>query len=250
MNRHLIAVLIGIGTFSLGLILAANRYWESSQKVAVSEPVPVVPQSPPALDTCKENSTSFPGRSKPLDSLKKYKNGYFPVKAFDDGWRGTDGSFDEWYGKHLRAMGESSLLDIKNGDTEIYRFLWLRTFDHPISVRIERTAYSFRLTSIELNGAGGYEPGRKLRTDNVEIFSDQWCHLTSLLDRAKFWSEPTVDPDLPGNDGSQWILEGVNDERYHIVDRWTPQNGGIRDACIYLLRLSGRDEKSLGNNLY
>lgn len=49
-----------------------------------------------------------------------------------------------------------------------------------------------------------------------------------------------------GNDGAEWILEGVNGGRYHVVDRWTPGAGAYREACLYLLKISdlGIDEAS------
>ncbi|MGD9631118.1 MAG: hypothetical protein AB7V18_17920 [Pyrinomonadaceae bacterium] len=244
MKRHSIAILIGTGTFLVGVILATIYYFQPAKPEIVGAPSPI-----PTLETCKENSSSFPGLSRSLNSIKKYKNGYFPEKAFDDGWSGADGSFDEWYGKHLRAMEEPSLLDVENPDTETYRFLWLRSFNHPISVRVERIGYSFRLKSVELSGTGGYDPGKIIRTDDVEIFSDQWCQFTSLIDKTRFWEKATSDSPI-GRDGAQWILEGVNDERYHIVNRWSPRDETLREACIYLLKLSGRDEKSLEGNLY
>jgi hypothetical protein len=44
----------------------------------------------------------------------------------------------DWYSKHLTAMGEPSLLEVSRQDAtvEVYRFLWLRSFHHPISVRL------------------------------------------------------------------------------------------------------------------
>jgi hypothetical protein len=48
-----------------------------------------------------------------------------------------------------------------------------------------------------------------------------------------------VDPQAKrGFDGAQWILEGVKDQKYHVVDRWTPRDGAFREACLYLLKLS------------
>jgi hypothetical protein len=245
MRRHSIAIVIGIGTFLLSVTLATVYYFRPANPEIVVKPAAI-----PTVETCKENSSSFPGLSKPLNSIKKYKKGYFPEQVFDDGWSGGDGSFDKWYGKHLRAMGEPSLLEVDNPDTETYRFLWLRSFDHPISVRIERIGYSFSLKSVELSGTGGYDPGKNVRMDNVEIFSDQWCRFTSLMDKMQYWEQPTSSGYSLGRDGAQWILEGVNDGRYHIIHRWSPRDEALREACIYLLKLSGRDEKSLGGNLY
>ncbi len=39
-------------------------------------------------------------------------------------------------------------------------------------------------------------------------------------------------------DGSQWVLEGVRDGRYHVVDRWSPESGLYRETCLILLRFS------------
>lgn len=176
--------------------------------------------------------------------MKRFKKGFFPVNAF--GGREADKTFNLWYGKHLRAMNERSLLD--NWDSEVYRFLWLRTFDHPVVVRVQRNGLN--LVSVELNGAGGYEPGTRWRKDNVAISQDDWRSFTALLEKASFWSMETNSPDDIGRDGSQWVLEGLRGGRYHIVDRWTPVSGDYREACLFLLKLSGREPSSLGQDLY
>jgi hypothetical protein len=56
----------------------------------------------------------------------------------------------EWYSMHLRAMGEPSLSCGLPSEEEVYRFLWLRTFHHPIAVRIVRTADGAKLDVTEL----------------------------------------------------------------------------------------------------
>jgi hypothetical protein len=59
------------------------------------------------------------------------------------------------------------------------------------------------------------------------------------LDDSCYWQLATQDDSMDGNDGARWILEGVKGGRYHIVDRWTPQNGSYRELCLYALKLSG-----------
>lgn len=155
-----------------------------------------------------------------------------------------------WYGKFLRAMDEQSLLKAQDENVEVYRFLWLRSFHHPVMLRIVRDGYSFKLTSVELNGAGGYDPGTRWSTAKFHIEQEEWCEFMSLLEKASFWSMETYRRDDIGFDGSRWVLEGVRQGRYHIVDRWTPREGDYREACLFLLKLSGRDQKALGNELY
>src|SRR4051794_34102142 len=47
----------------------------------------------------------------------------------------------EWYSSKLAALHEGSLWEVSQGQPsiEVYRFLWLRTFHHPVTVRINVT---------------------------------------------------------------------------------------------------------------
>jgi hypothetical protein len=242
MRKHIFWLPILFFSFALGL--GAYFIYYLNQAPEIAEPGPVQEE----FDCIKPNN--FPGRSQRISELTWRKNEYFPKGAFDDGWENNDDSANKWYGRYLRTMKEASLLNTPDENYEEYRFLWLRTFDHPVAVRIEREGrYSFRIVSEELDGRGGYDPGKILRTDNLTISREEWCEFISLLEQARFWTEPT-DIDRGGNDGAQWILEGVKSNRYHIVDRWSPENGNFREACIYLLKLSGRDIGKLGTELY
>ena len=40
--------------------------------------------------------------------------------------------------------------------------------------------------------------------------------------------------DQEGTDGSQWVIEGVRAGRYHVVDRWTPSKGVVRELGLML----------------
>lgn len=147
-----------------------------------------------------------------------------------------------WYGKHLRAAGEGGLCR-RAGVAEVYRFTWLRTSHAPVVVRVEKRADRFTLTAKQLDGAGGYEPGRLVVNRTVQLGSTEWAHLRMLLDSAAFWSPATRanDPRI-GLDGAQWILEGAQGSRYQAVDRWSPEENGpnrhIRAVGLYLLRLA------------
>lgn len=245
MKRFIIYLPAAFFTFSIGVSVFALYYYGLITDIA-----------PPSLSSDQENCDcvnprSFPGLSREIFGLNKSKSGYFPARAFTDDWENADQFINNWYSKHLRAMDEGSLLDIADENREVYRFLWLRTFDHPIFVRIEREGrYQFNLMSRELDGAGGYEPGKVFRTDNKTLTKEEWCEFIRLLDDANYWRMPTNKRVDRGRDGSQWILEGVKDNRYHIVDRWTPDKGEYREACIYLLKLSGRDIEKLKDDLY
>lgn len=152
-----------------------------------------------------------------------------------------------WYAKFLGVMGEKSLL-YNLGETEIYRFLWLRTFHHPIFVRIEKRDNSIQLFSKEFDGRANGYTGKELRNEKRILNEQQWCNFLSLLEKSEYWKIPT--DYTMGRDGANWILEGVKDGRYHVVNRWSPENHEYREACIYLLKLSGVDTDRLKDELY
>jgi hypothetical protein len=192
---------------------------------------------------------SFPGLAKKISESTKGKSGYFPKGIFSGAYKEQEDSLNDWYGKFLKGLGERSLLDISNQKTEVYRFLWLRTFHHPIFVRIERKHNEINLYTKESNGAGGYELGKISRSFNRKLNETEWYNFLNLLEKANYWKLQTKEEILE-EDGAQWILEGVKDERYHVVDKQSPGNDDYGEACIYLLKLSGIDTDKLGDDLY
>ena|ERR1039458_4389217 len=83
---------------------------------------------------------------------------FFPKSSLDP--RGDDFKAN-WYSTQLRALQEPSLFALAtNRKAESYRFLWLRTFHHPVAVRVDLQADgSWMLVTKVANGAGGYSPG-------------------------------------------------------------------------------------------
>jgi len=99
------------------------------------------------------------------------------------------------------------------------------------------------------SGAGGYAPGKLILDKQKTITVAEWNQFIARLIRAGFWNMATELKGILGNDGSQWILEGKNGDRYHVVDRWTP--GSSTDyykCCDYLLSLT--DIKVSGQDKY
>ena len=38
-----------------------------------------------------------------------------------------------------------------------------------------------------------------------------------------------------GVDGAQWIIEGVRNGTYHVVDRWSPREGQVRALGLFMV---------------
>lgn len=227
MKRTLFRVSVALLTFVLGVV--ATTLYLKSRVRDVPPSAPLAAPPAPAVASC------FPGLS--VQTEARGGTSYFPHggRSAPEGYHRL---FAEWYSKHLRAMKEGPFYYAENVEAERYRFLWLRTFHHPVAVRVWDAGGDRFVTLKELSGAGGYEPGRLLLERTRKLSKGEWDEFKRLLDEACYWEMPTADDTL-GNDGAQWVLEGVRENRYHVVDRWTPKGGSYREACLYALSLSG-----------
>lgn len=158
---------------------------------------------------------------------------FFPKSALD--LRGDD-SKANWYSTQLRALKEPSLWALaKNGKAESYRFLWLRTFHHPIAIRLNLNADGTWILVTKISsGAGGYSPGTLIRSTSRKLTAEEAQEFLSTVEKVGFWNAPNPVNDQIGLDGSQWIIEGVKTGHYHVVDRWTPKSGIARELGIVL----------------
>ncbi len=164
------------------------------------------------------------------------KGSYFPPNTLDDS---ADASHfaEEWYSEQLRALGEPSLWESsKNQKLESYRFLWLRTFHHPISVRMDvQPDGSSTLTTKMANGMGGYKPGKLVVNTTQKISAGETAAVLDRIEHSGFWTLAPYEH-TGGEDGAQWIVEGVKDGAYHVVDRWTPEKGPVREIGMMMLQ--------------
>jgi hypothetical protein len=159
---------------------------------------------------------------------------YFPAETFADESGRNDAFVRGWYSEQLRAMGEPSLSCGSPG--RVYRFTWLRTFHHPIAVRVTDFGRRGRLDAIELDGAGGYEPGKPLRRRSFVLGKKTMGALRESM--ASAWDLAATEPSN-GRDGAEWIIELADHGRHHAIVRWSPTRGPVRDLGLRLLEASG-----------
>jgi hypothetical protein len=168
------------------------------------------------------------------------QKGYFPPGSLDPVSTRSDSFQNHWYSKHLEAMAEPVLE--ASASSRTYRFTWLRTFHHPVAVRITSAGEHCTLFATELNGAGGYDPGKILRKKTVALTPKQCEKIEALINSNGYWSLPPHE-DTAGLDGSEWIVEGATTQ-YRVVSRWTPESGPIRSIGEHFLGLTGWRYKS------
>jgi hypothetical protein len=212
--RYLIAALI---TFAVGLCIVL--VWSAYRKPVLEE----IETPPDCLTDYEKQNTNE----------QSTQLSYFPPESF-----AADhdlGQFKaENYPKNLVGMNEPSLLHLPGCVNEIYRFLWLRAFHPPVAVRVWQAGGKWFLVAKQLD-----EQGKLTVVKLRPLTENEWLAFKDLLNKASFWTLPTVGGTLNGNDGAQWLLEGAKDKQYHLVDRWVPEDENYRAACIFLLKQSG-----------
>jgi hypothetical protein len=135
----------------------------------------------------------------------------------------------------LQAMGEPTLEPGSGADS--YRFVWLRSFDEPIAIRVASRdqAAVLDVSRLQRSADGAL---KAVHSPEIRLTASQWSALQAAIDRVGFWHMPSDDERF-GFDGAQWILQGVHGYRYHTVYRWSPDEGdAFRTACLKLVEYS------------
>ena len=149
----------------------------------------------------------------------------------------------DWYSTHLMAADERPLTELAAAAPQQLhiRLIWLRAFDAPIIVRIHESQNGrARIEGIRLSGAGGYEPGEIAERVSRDLSTPEYQSIRTLMTSGKLISEPAANCDF-GHDGAQWILELVADSQYSFYERWSPDDGPVRELALQMLALTGFD---------
>ncbi len=143
---------------------------------------------------------------------------FFPPNTFAD--RAGDYKV-AWFSRDMYALNEKPLWPPPVTSGQIFRLTVLPAFSGPESVMITvppdgSGQLRFRVTDVHREN---------LDADRTHaITSQQLADFSASLSQARFWEMSTEPPPsrMFGEDGAEWILEGVENGKYHIVDRWCP----------------------------
>jgi hypothetical protein len=157
---------------------------------------------------------------------------YFPPQTFT----GRGGEFEvHWFSRELYALEEKPLWRSAPEDEHIYRITVLPAFTGPESVTL----------AILSDGTGQIQfravdrQSQRLSLDKLHTINPQQAaDFTSKLNQIQFWQLQTELQQF-GCDGADWILEGVENGKYHIVFRWCPGKTPFGEAARKLFELSG-----------
>jgi hypothetical protein len=182
-----------------------------------------------------ESGSSYQYKLMSCDSL------YFPLfrnkQNSVENMHSLDTALNKWYSASLFDFNEPNIYTY-NGDDEIYRFTWLRSFHNPVIIRFVKHDNAYTLYTKELLDNDGYIPQEIKVNAKVEMTSLDWQNFKSKIDDLDFWNIVSNDTEPRPNDGAEWILEGVTKNEYHFITRTSSGDAKYRACCKYLLFLS------------
>jgi hypothetical protein len=179
----------------------------------------------------------------------------------------------KWYSSNLRLAKEPIMYNTYLG-YDSYRFTWLRSFDEPVVITVNKKSDEYWMTLKKLSKpfvqyqevvkfvppANVSEEEKNARQEEqdlmmdtlrllpkivtdkrIEIKKENWDNFLQKIMDCNYWDLQPWDPKRPGLDGSNWIIEAHLSDRYWVVERWSPKDN-FRDCGQYLIRLSGLDE--------
>jgi hypothetical protein len=140
-------------------------------------------------------------------------------------------------------MDERPLWPPTSANFTAYRFTLIPAFRGPTSVMLEilpdKTGKLTLKKQDWKNRSLQVEKSLAVTQENVEKFLNE-------LNRADYWRMPAESPNR-GLDGAEWILEGIYNGEYHLVDRWCPdikpqpsQEKAFAEAARRLFELAGQ----------
>jgi len=148
----------------------------------------------------------------PVDSSVKYFR-------YDDTSQINRNILENWGSEVLYRLREP-LLNTFTGDGDFLRLTWLRAFENPIVVRVNRfgdTSYiNLKQLKIKQNPAG--KP-IILKDTIINIEKEKWDEILLSVNQNNFWQSVYADTSI-NKDGAIWFLECRLTNRYKVIQRW------------------------------
>jgi len=145
-----------------------------------------------------------------------------------------------WFTKSLSMIGEEAL----NKDTtnnEIYRFIWYRAQNYPISVRIENKKDSCILSWKKFGPNNDFKSIKLIVYNQKCIEKSSWQRFKEGFDKIDFWNL-TIGKKYPMMlyDGGSFFLEGKINNRYHVIYRLDSMHSddSVRGVLYFLIILT------------
>src|SRR5579863_4673922 len=180
--------------------------------------------------TLKRLSESSPNRElakKFLETLETYNDSF--------SWHFPDSMFGgSWNSRELPSLGEEPLWPMAPGTASAFRIIVLPClFGGPeiasLTISPDGTGrIRFRAMNFQL---------KQTTNKSYTLDAQKVAKFLAALERTEFCKMPK-EYYRHGFDGAEWILEGVQNGTYHVVERWCPDNTPFRQVARDLFKLA------------
>jgi hypothetical protein len=189
-----------------------------------------------SLRTYFVRELAYPSEDFDKKLAKKFKLRYFPINQIPY-------DYNEWFSYHLFGLEQCPL---DSNSREQYRLTILKSFENPICITLtnnKRTLLNFKST----NGKGGYNSGVIKKRLSIPLKKIVWHKIKLNIELSSFWKSKSF-VEVNGGDGTFYILEGIKNNKYKFVVRWTPEV--TKDSCgLDILNIYQNFDKLIYENL-
>ncbi|ATL47521.1 hypothetical protein COR50_10275 [Chitinophaga caeni] len=134
--------------------------------------------------------------------------------------------FTEWSSDVLYRLQEPDFSGYK-GNGDFIRFVWLRSFENPVVVRINRFSDTVYANIKEL---GRREEKLSIIRDTLIMLEpENWRQFSNPLEQYRFW-DSSPEPVSEAMDGATWYLESKSGEKYKVIEGW--DSGGLSSESL------------------
>ncbi len=185
--------------------------------------------SPAFTDQPPKDPPKEAPKEAPSESIPEPDNGY-KLHSDPSGRQYFAEERGAYLTQFLAAMKEPSLFDRgdKRPEFEV-RFLWLRTFHDPISIRIWSTPKGYMVRTVRIKQNEDYSLAGTL-VDTTRLLDDaETKAFTAALTKAPLaapMNETEESAGAGGTDGASWIFESYMAKKYQNIDFWCLEHFG------------------------
>jgi hypothetical protein len=124
-----------------------------------------------------------------------------------------------WASEVLFCLREP-VLNTYAGEGDFIRLTWLRAFENPIVVRVNKFGDTCYIILKELEAKSDLRAKPMLLKDIIiDIKKEEWSEFQLSIDRSDFWRSINLDTSL-AKDGATWFLECRINNQYKAIQRW------------------------------
>ena len=147
----------------------------------------------------------------PKDSSTKYF-------AYDTTENKEEG-VESWAAEALFSLKEP-VLNTYLGEGEFIRFVWLRAFENPVVIRVNKFNDTIYASIKELAIKSTESKATRIMKDTViTLGKSKWNELVTPINQSGFWNASYSDTSF-GKDGATWFLECRLNNQYKVIQRW------------------------------